>query len=195
MPSDRTISRIAALFTAACLEAPAFESLGEAVREVTTAADGLYTWLTAPSPIVSLQITADPPADRPPRPTTPEGTIMALQFPDTQEVTLHVTALDAEGETAPDTVTWTVDNGAVLVLTPSADTMSCLAVPGTAPGAATVSATDPAGNTATFAIEVVNGPVTSFAISADTPVDRPAAAPAPAAPAAEPATPAAPAGA
>lgn len=106
---------------------------------------------------------------------------MSLTFPDTQEVTLHVASVvDAEGETVTDTFTWTVDATDVLTLTPAEDTLSCLAVPGTASGPAMVTATASDGVARTFAIDVTTGPTADFQITADAPVDRPApAAPAP----------------
>lgn len=81
---------------------------------------------------------------------------------------------------APDvasfTFTWTVDTPSVLTLTPSADTLSCLAVPNTASGAVTVTATASDGVARTFAIDVTTGPTAGFQITADAPVDRPAPA-------------------
>lgn len=102
---------------------------------------------------------------------------MSLTFQDTQQVTLHVGAVvDSEGEAVNDTFTWTVDDANVLTLTPSADTLSCDAVPATTSGPATVTATASDGVARTFAIDVTAGPTAAFEITADAPVDRPAPA-------------------
>lgn len=173
---DRTERRAAALQAAASLP---YASAGakSLTRVVLGVAEVFDAWLAIRLPVASFTITADVPVDRP----TQEGTGMSLTFPDTQETTLHVSAVvDAEGATVTDTFTWTVDAADVLTLTPSTDTLSCLAVPGTAAGAATVTATASDGVARTFAIDVTTGPVASFEITADTPVDRPAAPPVPA---------------
>lgn len=65
----------------------------------------------------------------------------ALQLTDNQQVTLSVEAEDSKGNEVADTFTWTVDNGDVIVLTVSDDTMSALCVAG-AVGAANVTVTD-----------------------------------------------------
>ena len=105
---------------------------------------------------------------------------MSLALLDSQEVTLRVgSVVDSEGETVTDTFTWTVDNADVLTVTAGGDTLSCLAVPGTVPGSATVTATASDGVARTFAVDVSAGPVANFEVTADAPVDRPAPAPAP----------------
>jgi hypothetical protein len=168
--------RAAALEAAAQLPYP-HASTRQLARLVLDAAEIFETWLVRTNPVAAFTITADTPADRP----DPEGADMSLTFPDTQQDTLRITgAVDAEGAAVTDTFTWTVDNTAVLTLTPAADTMSCLIVPGTVAGPAVVTATASDGVTRTFAIDVTTGPTAAFAITSDGPVDRPAA-PAPAA--------------
>lgn len=168
---DRTERRAAALQAAATLP---WASAGRtrlvgAVLDVATIFDD---WLAIQSPVAAFAITADQPHDR--------GETVSLTFPDTQEVTLHVTGVvDAEGETVADQFTWTVDAADVLTLVPSDDTLSCVATPGTASGAATVTATASDGVARTFAIDVTTGPTADFQITADAPVDRTVPAPAP----------------
>lgn len=169
MITDRQWRRAAALEVAAALPWPSTSSRQLAGHVLAVA--GIFDeWLATQLPVASFTITADVPVDRP----TQEGPGMSLTFPDTQEVTLHVASVvDAEGETVTDTFTWAVDAASVLTLTPAADTLSCLAVPGTAAGPATVTATASDGVARTFAIDVTTGPVASFEITADAPVDRP----------------------
>lgn len=167
---DRTERRAAALQAAASLPyiSSSVRNLTRIVLDVAAVFD---TWLSQHNPVADFAITADQPR--------PRGETVSLTFPDTQEVTLHVTAVtDAEGAAVTDTFTWAVDTATVLTLTPSADTLSCVAVPGTTAGAATVTATASDGVARTFAIDVTTGPVASFEITADTPTDRPATAPA-----------------
>lgn len=143
-------------------------------RSVLDTADAFDAWLIQQPPVNTFTITADPPRDRP----TQEGTDVSLTFQDTQEVTLHVAGVvDSEGETVSDTFTWSVDVADVLTLTPSDDTMSCLATPATTSGTAVVTATASDGVARTFAIDVTTGPTAGFEITADEPVDRPAPEP------------------
>lgn len=168
---DRTARRAAALQAAATLP---WASNGRArlIGAVLEAANVFDAWLDIQLPVATFAITADDP--------TPRGETMSLALLDSQEVTLHVAGVvDAEGETVNDTFTWTVDAGDVLTLTPSDDTLSCQAVPGTVPGAATVTATASDGVARSFAVDVSAGPTADFQITADAPVDRPTAAPAP----------------
>lgn len=164
--------RAAALKSAASL--PWFSTSPRHIAQnVLAVADLFDAWLATQPDVASFTLFADPPRDRP----TQEGTDVSLTFQDTQQVTLHVGAVvDSEGEAVVDTFTWTVDDGNVLTLTPSADTMSCDAVPATAPGPATVTATASDGVARTFAIDVTAGPTAGFEITADAPVDRPATA-------------------
>lgn len=174
MISHRDWRRAAALEAAAALTwAPA--SPRQIAQHVLVVAELFDAWLAIQPPVAQFTLIADVPVDRP----TQEGTGVSLTFPDTQQVTLHVASIvDAEGETVIDTFTWAVDDGAVLTLTPSADSLSCDAVPGTAAGAATVTATASDGVARTFAIDVTTGPTADFQITADAPVDRAPATPA-----------------
>lgn len=169
---DRTERRAAALQAAAALPWSQTSSR-QLASHVLAVAHVFAEWLAEQNPVANFAITADQPYNR--------GETVSLTFPDTQETTLHVTAItDAEGVTVTDTFTWTVDNPAILTLTPAADTLSCVAVPGTAQGSATVTATASDGVARTFAVDVTAGPTAAFQITADTPIDRPVA-PAPAA--------------
>lgn len=168
---DRTARRAAALQAAASLPwSPNGRSrLAGVVIEIATVFDN---WLAIQTPVANFAITADQPTSR--------GETMSLALLDSQEVTLHVAAIvDSEGEAVTDTFTWSVDAADVLTLTPGADTLSCLAVPGTTPGAATVTATASDGVARTFAVDVTAGPTADFQITADAPVARPAVTPAP----------------
>lgn len=171
--TGRIDRRISALNAAVALPWPKGFScfLGQEVLEAAFLFD---EWLIEPAPVTSFTLTADPPRDRP---TTEGPGAMSLTFPDTQQVTLHVgTVVDSEGETVVDTFTWSVDDGNVLTLTPSEDSMSCDAVPATTSGPATVTATASDGVARTFAVDVTAGPTAGFEITADAPVDRPAPA-------------------
>ena len=168
---DRTERRAAALQAAAMLPWAA-TGRSRLVGAVLDAAHAFDAWLSLQTPVADFAITADTPTSR--------GDTMSLALLDSQEVTLHVTAVvDAEGAAVTDTFTWTVDAADVLTLTPSDDTLSCLAAAGTAAGAATVTATASDGVARTFAVDVTAGPVANFEITADAPVDKPAAVPAP----------------
>lgn len=168
---DRQWRRAAALEAAAALPWPQTSSR-QLASHVLAVAEVFDAWLAVKPPVASFTITADTPVPRP----TLEGPGMSLTFPDTQETTLHVSAItDAEGVAVTDTFTWSVDNTSVLTLTPSADTLSCVAVPGTAQGAATVTVTASDGVARTFAVDVTAGPTAAFEITADTPVNRPVA--------------------
>lgn len=171
MITERLMRRTAALEAAAALPWP-HASTRQLARLILDTAEIFETWLGRSTPVAAFTITADTPTDRP----DPQGAEMSLTFPDTQECTLHVSSVvDAEGAAVTDTFTWTVDNAAVLTLTPAADTLSCVIVPGTTAGAATVTATASDGVARTFAVDVTTGPVASFEITNDAPVDRAAA--------------------
>lgn len=172
MISQRTLRRAAALEAAAALTYT-HGSARQIARQVLDVATLFDAWLAQPAPVASFTITADPPVDRP-----TNGDNMSLTFPDSQQDTLRVASIvDSEGETVTDTFTWTVDNPDVLVLTVADDTLSCQVVPGTIAGSAVVTATASDGVARTFAVDVTTGPVASFEITNDGPVDRPAPAP------------------
>lgn len=176
MATDHTINRVAALAIAALLDPPHCETRAEAAHDLRHAADTLFTWLTHHGPVATFTITADVPTDRP----THGGNPMSLSFTDGQQDVLRVSGVvDSWNESVTDTFTWTVDNGDVLVLTVSDDTLSCTVVPGTVAGSAVVTATASDGVARTFAIDVTTGPTAAFEILSDGPVDRPAPEPAP----------------
>lgn len=166
---DRTARRAAALQAAATL--PWSSTRRDRLAFLVLEAANIFDlWLATQPPVADFTITSDQP--------TPRGETMSLALLDSQEVTLHVAGVvDAEGETVNDTFTWTVDAADVLTLAPSDDTLSCLAVPGATPGAATVTATASDGVARSFAIDVTAGPTADFQITADAPVDRPAPEP------------------
>ena len=64
-----------------------------------------------------------------------------VQLTDIQQVTLTAAPEDSKGFPTADTLTWTVDDPAVVSLQPSDDTLSCLCVAGN-PGTATVTVSD-----------------------------------------------------
>jgi len=144
--------------------------------DVTTVAGIYYRWLEGPA---VLFVTVDPTTftqaapEGPGTPTNRKGT--AVQLTDLQQVTLSVAEQDSKGQPVADTLTWAVDNSAVISLVPSADTQSCLCVAGT-DGTATVTVTD---NTVTPPLAgsevftVVSSAATSLVISAGTPEDQP----------------------
>lgn len=156
--------------------------------QILAEADAFYHWLTGPHPVVRLILTADTPVDK--KTGAPSfGAFLTrrnenpvqIELPDTKDVTLRVKPVDAEGFAEPDTLTWTaVDSTgaatAAVTLTPSQDTLSCYVASGAPTNGVVVTATDPAGNTATVTIDVLGGPATAFEMTADDPVDKPAPA-------------------
>jgi hypothetical protein len=106
--------------------------------------------------------------------TTPATNAVSLT--DIQQVTLSVLAEDTKGQPVSDTFTWAVDNGDVIALTPSADTMSCLCVAGI-PGTANVSVSDGSTPplTASESFTVTSSAATQLVVSAGTPEAQPAA--------------------
>jgi hypothetical protein len=147
---------------------------------VTAVAQVYYRWLEGPA---VLFLTADPTTfdqaapEGPGTPTIRKGS--AVQLNDLQQVTLSVAEQDSKGQPVSDQLAWTVDNGSVISLVPSADTQSCLCVAGT-DGTATVTVTDNSTSpplTATDTITVVSSAATSLVISEGTPEAQPPAAP------------------
>jgi hypothetical protein len=174
-------NRVLALHLAVETVTPvAGETPAQRAADITTAAGIYYRWLEGPA---MLFLAVDPetfsqaaPED-PGMPTIRKGT--AVQLTDVQQVTLTVAETDSKGQPASDSLTWSVDNPAVVAITPSADTMSCLCVAGT-DGTATVTVTDSTVTppiTATDTLTVVSSAATSLVISEGTPEDQPAAAP------------------
>lgn len=104
---------------------------------------------------------------------------MQVQLNDLQQVTLSVAEQDSKGQPVADALAWSVDNGSVISLVPSADTQSCLCVAGT-DGTAVVTVTDNSVTpplTASDTITVVSSAATSLVISEGTAEDQPPAAP------------------
>jgi hypothetical protein len=154
---------------------PAFQA-----GDVTYAAQIFYRWLEGP---VVLFMTVDPATfdqaapEGPGQPTIRKG--QTVQLNDLQQVTLSVAEQDSKGQPVSDSLVWSVDNGDVISLVPSADTQSCLCVAGI-DGTATVTVTDNSVNpplTASDAFVVVSSAATNLVISEGTPEDQPPAAP------------------
>jgi hypothetical protein len=148
--------------------------------DVLAVADAFYRWLEGP---VSLVLTAGltyqqaVPGD-PGVPTLRKGN--AMQLSDTQQVTLSVAETDSKGQPVTgDALTWSVDNPAVIALTPAAGNYSCLCVAGT-DGTATVTVTDGSATpplTATDVLTVVSSAATALVISEGTAEAQPPKAP------------------
>ena len=148
--------------------------------DVTAVATIYYRWLEGPA---FLLMTVDPATfdqaapEGPGTPTNRKGT--AVQLTDLQQVALSVGEVDAKGQPVSDSLTWSVDNPAVIAITPSADTQSCLCVAGV-DGTATVTVADNSVNpplTASDSLTVVSSAATSLIISEGTPEDQPPPAP------------------
>lgn len=155
--------------------------LSELYGDITAGATIYYQWLEGPA---VLFMTVDPTTfsqaapEGPGTPTIRKGTI--VQLTDLQEVTLSVAEVDSKGQPVSDQLVWTVDNSAVIAITPSADTQSCLCVAGV-DGTATVTVTDNSVTpplTASDTLTVVSSAATSLKISEGTPEAQPPAPPA-----------------
>ena len=151
-----------------------------AAGDVTATAGVFYRWLEGPAVIVlsadSLTYQQAAP-EGPGAPTVKTGGKM--QLTDVQQVTVSVSEQDSKGQPVSDQLVWSVDNGSVVSLVPSADTQSCLCVAGT-DGTATVTVTDNSVTpplTATDVITVVSSAATSLVISEGTAEAQPPAAP------------------
>lgn len=177
----------------AALHAAARIYQGTAQHHATQeAAIGFYQWLAQGPAPVRMTITVGTPTLQGTGTTPPEGSSMQLH--DNEQVTYTLSETDAKGNPVTgDTITWTVDNPAVVTLTPSADGYSCLVVAGTL-GSAVVTVTDGT-LSATEAVDVIAGPVAAISVAAGAVETQPAPAPAttPAAAPADGTVPAAPA--
>ena len=149
--------------------------------DVTTVAGIYYRWLEGPA---VLFVTVDPTTftqaapEGPGTPTIRKGS--TVQLNDLQQVTLSVAEVDSKGQSVSDQLVWSVDNSAVIAVTPSADTQSCLCVAGV-DGTATVTVADNSVTpplTASDVITVVSSAATSLVVSEGTPEDQPPAPPA-----------------
>ena len=102
-------------------------------------------------------------------PTKHQGDGMSVTMSDSEAVTYVVSPEDSKGVAVADTLTWSSDDGgAVVTLTPSADTLSCVFA-AVAPGTANISVTDGTLSD-TDVIVVTAGPVASLVLTAGTPV-------------------------
>jgi hypothetical protein len=102
----------------------------------------------------------------------------AVSMTDIQQVTLTVMAEDSKGQPVADAgLTWSVDNGDVVSLQPSADGTSCLCVAGI-PGTANVTVSDGSSPplTASEALTVTSSAATQLVVTAGTPEAQPAPA-------------------
>lgn len=150
--------------------------------DVTATANVFYRWLEGPAVMV---LVTDPATyqqaapEGPGTPTVKKGS--TVQLTDTQQVTLSIAEVDSKQQpVTTDSLAWSVDNSAVVAITPSADGYSCLCAAGT-DGTATVTVTDNTVTpplTATDVITVVSSAATSLVISEGAPEDQPPAAPA-----------------
>ena len=102
-------------------------------------------------------------------PTKHQGDGMSVTMSDSEAVTYVVSPEDSKGVAVADTLTWSSDDGgAVVTLTPSADTLSCV-FSAVDPGAATISVTDGT-LSASDLITVTPGAVASLVLTPGTPV-------------------------
>jgi hypothetical protein len=93
---------------------------------------------------------------------------MSVTMTDSEEVTYACEPEDSKGVAVSDTLTWSSDDGgAVLTLTPSEDTLSCLFA-AVAPGTANISVTDGT-LSGTDVITVTAGPVATLVLTPGTP--------------------------
>jgi hypothetical protein len=176
-----TLLRAAALGLAALtVDAPR----ADRPARVTAAADAYLAWLDKPPPITHVILVAGTPADR----NRPKGTPVSIVMPDNDEVTITVSALDAEGVAVADPFTdpaglylapftWAVDNTTLAGVTVSADTLSVvLASAAGQSGTVAVTATDANGKAVpAFTVEIDPSAAVSAGLVAGTPVPRPAA--------------------
>lgn len=163
-----TENRLAALDQAVRAITPGGFSVQRA-PELLVIAQQFYDWLEGPA---QLDLTVDSVTydqatpDGPGVPTRMKGNI--VQLTDLQQVSLSVAEADSKGQPVSDALTWSVDNSDVVVITPSADGLSCLCVAGVE-GSATVTVTDATVDPALTASEpflVVGSAPTSLTISA-----------------------------
>lgn len=152
-----------------------------AAQDVTAMAEVFYRWLEAS---VTLVLASDPltyPQAAPESPGTPtvrKGN--TVQLTDTQQVTLTVAEQDSKQQPVTgDSLTWTVDNPAIVAITPAADGYSCLCVAGT-DGVATITVADNTVTpplTGTDVLTVVSSAATALVVSEGTAEDQPPATP------------------
>ena len=175
-------NRVLALHLAIDTVAPGGGLPAGQAADVTTVAGIFYRWLEGPAilALVHDSITYQQAApDGPGQPTIMKGN--AVQLTDLQQVALTVAEVDSKGEAVTtDSLAWSVDQPTVIVITPSADTYSCLCVAGV-DGTAIVTFTDNSLTpplTGSSTITVVSSAATSLVITEGTPEAQPPAAPA-----------------
>ena len=175
-------NRVLALELAIDTVAPAGGLPAAQAADVTTVAGIYYAWLEGPAVLLMtispLTFPQDAP-DGPGVPTVMKGPLMA-QITDLQQFTASVAEADSKNQPVTgDNLTWTIDNGAVASVTPSADGYSAV-IAGIADGTATYTVTD---NTVTppltgsGTVTVASSAATSLVVSESAPEDQPPAPP------------------
>lgn len=143
------------------------------ITAVIDAAGAFAKWLDARPAQLALSAAPFTFSQGPPGPGVPTrytgGNSMSVTMTDDQEVTYTVAPEDDKGFPVSDTLTWSESSGgAVVTVTPSADTLSALFV-SVAPGTSTISVTDGT-LSATDIITVTAGTVASLVLTPGTPV-------------------------
>jgi hypothetical protein len=163
---DATAQRQLALQYAVELLSPL--GTGDADRVITTA-ETLFAWLVGPA---FLDITVGQIVDQTTKaPTGTTHTGGTMQLHDNEQCQLTVSEADAKGVALQDTLTWAVADSTVATLAVAGDTQSATLVAGL-PGSTVVTVTDGA-LSATLAVDVVPGTVTTISIAAGTPEVQP----------------------
>jgi hypothetical protein len=107
--------------------------------------------------------------------------LMSFSMTDSQQVTLTITATDKKGNPATipaGSITWAVDNPALLTITPAADSLSAVAASVGPLGTATISVKVADGSGSTVAsgsvdCTVVGGGATNIVVNPGTPSEQP----------------------
>ncbi len=154
----------------------------ESIQDELNTADQYLHWLNQPNPPYAAKLTATTPTNRN-NPHT--GATVSLVMPDNDQVTITITALDAEQVPVTDDFTdpagiylapftWTTDNTQLAQITVAPDTLSITldSAPGQT-GIATVTATDSNGKSApSFTVEIDPSAPATAGLVAGTPVPR-----------------------
>lgn len=153
---------------------------GDTAKKILADAAEFATWLESRPHHLTLTAGSEtyqqPDYPGPAVPTKTGDNGMSVTLTDTQQVSYSVAAEDSKGFAVTDALTWSSDdNGAVVTLTPSADTLSCV-VAAVAPGTATLSVTDGT-LSASDSIDVTPGGVASLVLTAGAITDEAAPAP------------------
>lgn len=150
---------------------------GDTAGKILAAAAQFATWLESRPHHLTLtpgsETYQQPGYPGPAVPTKTGAHGMSVTMTDSQEVSYGVQAEDSKGQAVSDTLTWSSDDGgAVVTVTPSDDTLTCVFA-AVAPGTANISVTD--GNlSAVDVITVTTGAVASLVLTPGTPTDEPA---------------------